>query len=150
MSITTFSVAFPDELVKDAKEAAETIGTDLETFIIQATFARVQRLPAMLAKPITAKNGSKERRRRDEVWIEQNYQTLIQKYPDQWVYVYNQKVVAADRRALKAERLARVAIEEFDRDAPAEIFVEASRYGPWSSFRSLVQPTSTGINARAT
>jgi len=82
----------------------------------------------MLARPITAKKGSKERRRRDEVWIEQNYQTLIQKYPDQWVYVYNQKVVAADSSALKAERLARVAIEEFDRNAPAEMYVSASRY----------------------
>lgn len=128
MSVTTFTVTFPDELVQDAKEAAETIGTDLETFIIQATFARVQRVPAMLARPIRRKKGSKERRRRDEAWIEQNYQTLIEKYPDQWVYVYDQKVVAADRRALKAERLARVAIEDFDRDAPAEIFVEARRY----------------------
>ena len=128
MSATTFTMTFPNELIEDAKEAAATIGTDLETFIIQATFARVQRLPAMLARPITPKNGSKARRKQDEAWIEQNYQTLIEDYPDQWVYVYNQKVIAADRRATKAERLARIAIEEFDRDEPAEIFVEASRY----------------------
>lgn len=29
MSVTTFTVAFPDELVQDAKEAAETIGIRL-------------------------------------------------------------------------------------------------------------------------
>ena len=82
----------------------------------------------MLARPITPNDKSKKRLARDEAWIEENYQTLLEKYPDQWVYVHNLKVVAADRRATKAERLARVAIKDFERDTPAEIFVEASRY----------------------
>ena len=129
MSITTFSVTFPDELIEDAKEAAEMIGSDLNTFILQATFARVQELPAKLArKPITPADWPKERLARDRAWIEENYQYLLETYPDQWVYVHNQKVVGADRRPAKAERQARVVIEDFYRDIPAKIFVEASRY----------------------
>ena len=37
MSATSFTVTFPDELLEDAKEAAEMIGNDLNTFILQAT-----------------------------------------------------------------------------------------------------------------
>ena len=128
MSATSFTVTFPDELLEDAKEAAEMIGNDLNTFILQATFARVQELPAKLARPIIPTERPKERIARDKAWIRENYQTLFETYPKQWVYVYNQKVVGADRNGAKAQRQARVAIENFERDVPVSLFIGGGRY----------------------
>jgi hypothetical protein len=104
----TLTIKLPEVLVRDAKEAAEKLGMSLNRFMMQAIFIRVQELPTK-REPIVF---DKERFHRDNKWIDENYQEICEQYPNQWFYVYDQKVCGADRDMARAERLARAARAE--------------------------------------
>jgi len=48
----------------------------------------------------------------DERWICQHLDELTQKYPDQWIAVYQKEVVAADKSLAKVQRIGRQKADE--------------------------------------
>ena len=115
----TLTIKLPELLVRDAKEAAEKLGMGLNQFMMQAIFMRVQDLPTK-REPIVFDN---ERFQRDNKWIDENYQEIYEQYPNQWIYVYDQKVCGADRDMARAERQARAEIGDVRRLGAVALFV---------------------------
>ncbi len=115
----TLTLELPDVLVRDAKEAADKLGMGLNHFMMQAIFMRVQELPTK-REPIVF---DKQRFQREHKWINDNYQELGEQYPNQWIYVYDQKVCGADRDGARAERLARAEIGDVHRLGAVSVFM---------------------------
>ena len=115
----TLTIQLPEVLVRDAKEAAEKLGISLNRFMMQAIFIRVQELPTK-REPIVFDN---ERFQRDNKWIDENYQEICEQYPNQWSYVYDQKVCGADRDMARAERQARAEIGDVHRLGAVALFI---------------------------
>jgi hypothetical protein len=122
---TELTIHLPETLLQEARQAASAAKTTLEEFVSQAISARVQQ-----QKPETITETAdwpKERMTRDRIWIDTHYQTLAENYPNQWVYVHEQKVCGAHRDMAKAEDQAEQVLGDVQQACPLAIFV-ATRY----------------------
>ncbi len=122
---TELTIHLPEPLMQEARQAAEAAETTLEEFVSQAISAQVQhKKPKIIAGTAS---WPKERMTRDRIWIDTHYQTLAENYPNQWVYVHEQKVCGADRDMAKAEKQAEQVLGNVQQACPLAIFV-ATRY----------------------
>ncbi len=123
---TELTIHLPDPLLEEARQAAEATKTTLEEFVSQAVSVRVQQQKSRMGT--TPANWPKERMRQDRVWIETHYQTLAKNYPNQWVFVHEQKVCGAHRDMTIAEKQAEQLLGNIHQAYPLAVFVEASQY----------------------
>ena len=122
---TELTIHLPEPLLQEARQAAGAAKTTLEEFVSQAVSAQVQQ---QKPKTITGTaDWPKERMTRDRVWIDTHYQSLVENYPNQWVYVHGQKVCGAHRDMARAEEQAEQVLGNVQQACPLAIFV-ATRY----------------------
>lgn len=122
---TELTIHLPETLLQEAHQAARATKITLEEFVSQAISARVQQ-----QKPETITETAdwpKERMTRDRIWIDTHYQTLAENYPNQWVYVHEQRVCGAHRDMAQAEDQAEQVLGDIQQACPLAIFV-ATRY----------------------
>lgn len=106
------TLKWPEPLLQEARKAASASNKSLESFILQAVQNQLFRQnnleqaepqketltpPKSASSSATSTGWCKERFRKDRIWIDSNYQTLVEAHPNQWLIVYQQKVIGADR-----------------------------------------------------
>lgn len=124
--MTELTIKWPDPLLEEARKAAKAMGQGLESYLLQAALERIQR---QNAKPgLKIKDWPKERLRSDWAWIESHYQSLVETYPNQWIYVHNQQVCGANRDMAKAEEQAERVLGNIGLAVPVAFFVPVGHY----------------------
>ncbi len=143
---TKLTIDWPEPLLEEARQAAFAHNKSLEGLVLQAvseltqrqngksTTKQVQRsksngnsTEAQSSKKHTTQQGwTTEQFVRDRTWIDNNYDSLVEDYPDQWIIVYDRKVCGADRDFGKAQELAEPVIGDIHEIGALAVFVEAS------------------------
>ena len=107
---TQTTINWPDSLLEQARKAAAANQNSLQSFVLQSVSERLRQpnsktngtpIQGQHSKQtngrVIGKNWPRERMMKDKDWMESNYQTLADTYPNQWIIVHGQKVVGAHR-----------------------------------------------------
>lgn len=141
--MSELTLKLPESLLISAQHAAEISEKSLQHFVLDMLQEQVQQqngtMPAEAQKATqtsSSQSTSKfklngwdgKRMKRDWAWVDTHYDTLANKYPGQWIIVYDQKVRGAHRDMAIAQDQATADIGNIHQAGAIGLYVERDRY----------------------
>lgn len=141
--MSDLTLNLPESLLISAQQAAEARQKSLQHFVLEMLQEQVQQqngsMPAEAQKATKTPSSEStvklklngwdgKRMKRDWAWVDTHYDTLANKYPGQWIIVYNQKVRGAHRDMGIAQDQATADIGNIHKAGAIGLYVERDRY----------------------